>query len=922
MVRQPTGTVTFLFTDIEGSTSRWEQEPEAMRVALARHDEILREAIEGHRGYVFQTVGDAFCAAFSTAVDALKAAFEGQRALLGEEWDRRIGALRVRMALHSGSADERDGDYFGAPLNRVARLLSAAHGGQVLLSLPTRELVRDQLPPGTQLRDLGERRLKDLSRPQRIFQLFSPDLPSEFPPLRTLERHPTNLPLQPTPLIGREREVEQVRELLHRTEVRLLTLTGAGGTGKTRVALQAAAELLEEFEDGVFFVSLAAIKDPALVAPTIAWALGLTEASGQPPVKILEGYLRDSHILLLLDNFEQVLKAVPLLDELLSAAHRLKIMVTSRIPLRLYGEKEFAVPPLSLPNLRHPQPVERLIQYEAVRLFIERAKDVKPDFSVTNENALAVAEICARLDGLPLALELAAARIKLLPPRAMLARLGSRLKLLTGGARNLPERQRTLRATLEWSHELLDKVEKMLFARLAVFSGGSTFEAIKAICDTEGDLPVDTLDGVSSLLDNSLLRQEEGAENEPRFYMLETIHEYARERLEESGKAKELRTLHAGYFLALAEKAEPGFRGPQQGRWLDQLQHEHDNLRDSLSWAIERGEAEQRLRLAGALWPFWYAGGYFGEGRSWLEQVLMIDGHGTAAARAKVLEGLGWLAYEHGDVDRTVAAAQEGLELSAEAEIEGTRTASFLRMLGTTARLRGDYERAKELCEQSLALGRNAADKWTLAHSFLQLGHVSGDLGDSEQAITFYEQGLALSWELDSAEIISHHLISLGYEFLLRGDYQLASQFNERAAAMLRERGQRGGLQYALDNLGWAALLQGDHERAKTSFKEGLVLCKELGDRSIAAESLEGLACATGAEGEAERTVRLFGAAETLREAVGYQQTARERALREPYRAAIRSSLGGTVWEKTLVEGRAMTFDKAISYALEEETYD
>jgi predicted ATPase/class 3 adenylate cyclase len=511
----PTGTLTFLFTDIEGSTRLWEHDAPAMQAALARHDELLKLAIEERGGYVFKTVGDAFCAVFPTASDALEAALEIQRRLLSSEWEQ-SEPLRVRMALHTGAAEERDGDYFGPPVNRVARLLSAAHGGQVLLSLPTQELVRDQLLVGTTLRDLGEHRLKDLFRPERVFQLSAPELPSEFPPLRTLEAYRNNLPLQPTPLIGRENEVSEVCDLLGGEATRLLTLTGPGGIGKTRVALQAAADLLEDFTDGAFFVPLATLTEAELFFSAVAETLGVKETAEQPLDETLKDYLSERRLLLLLDNFEQVLEAAPSVTELLAGAPGLKVLATSRTPLGLYGEHEFPVPPLSMPDLKRPPLLERLTHYEAVRLFLERAQAVKPDFKVTNESAPAVAEICVRLDGLPLAIELAAARIKMLPPKAMLQRLGSRLKLLTGGAHDLPERQRTLRATIEWSHALLDEGEQLLFGRLSVFSGGRTLEAIEAICDAEGDLPVDAFDGVSSLLDKSLIRQEEGPGGEPR----------------------------------------------------------------------------------------------------------------------------------------------------------------------------------------------------------------------------------------------------------------------------------------------------------------------------------------------------------------------------------------------------------------------
>jgi predicted ATPase/class 3 adenylate cyclase len=596
----PTGTVTFLFTDIEGSTKLWEHNAQAMQVALTRHDKILKGAIEERGGYVFKTVGDAFCCAFWTATDALDAALEVQRTLFDEEWQE-TGPLRVRMALHTGAAEERDGDYFGPPVNRVARLLSAAHGGQVLLSLPTHEMVRDQLSAGINLAELGEHRLKDLFRPERVFQLVSPDLPSEFPPLRTLGTYRNNLPLQPTPLIGREKEVAEVCDLLRGETTRLLTLTGPGGIGKTRVALQAAADLLEDFPDGTFFVPLATLTDAELFSSAVAETFGVKETADQPLDESLKDYLSERRMLLLLDNFEQVLEAATAVTELLAGAPGLKVLATSRAPLGLYGEHVFPVPPLSMPDLKSPPPLERFTQYEAVGLFVERARAVKPDFKVTNESAPAVAEICVRLDGLPLAIELAAARITMLPPRAMLQRLTSRLKLLTGGARDLPERQRTLRATIEWSHALLEEGEQLLFGRLAVFSGGRTLEAIEAICDTRSDLTVDVFEGVSSLLDKSLLRQEEGANGEPRFVMLETVHEFAREKLQGSGEAEQIKRVHAEYFLTLAEEAYPELKGANQLQWLERLEVEHDNMRAALSWTLERKEVEVALRLGGVL---------------------------------------------------------------------------------------------------------------------------------------------------------------------------------------------------------------------------------------------------------------------------------------------------------------------------------
>jgi predicted ATPase/class 3 adenylate cyclase len=904
-----------LFTDVEGSTRLWERNPEAMSRALARHDQLLRNAVEAHGGFVFKTVGDAFCAAFPTAQETVEAALDAQKFLLSEEWEG-TDPLRVRMALHTGTAEERDGDYFGPTVNRVARLLSAGHGGQVLLSLSTEELVRDQLPRGAGLRDLGVRRLKDLFASEHIFQLTAPDLPTSFPPLKTLDVRLNNLPIQPTPLLGREREVAEITDLLRRSDVRLLTLTGTGGTGKTRLALQSAAELIDEFEDGAFFVGLAPLSDPHLVASTVAGALSVSQSAGGALEEDLRDYLGNKELLLVLDNFEQVVDAAPLVGGLLSGCPGLQVLVTSRTLLRIYGEHEYAVRSLELPDPRHLPPIEELRQYGTIRLFTERARAAKADFSLTNENARAVAEICARLDGLPLAIELAAARIKLLSTQAMRSRLSNPLTFLTGGARDLPERQRTLRGAIAWSHALLDEGEQVLFANLSVFSGGCVLEAVETTCDADGDLFVDVLGGLSSLLDKSLLRKEEGVEGEPRFVMLETIREYARERLEASGKAGEIRRLHAEYFLALAEQGASELQGPEEATWLERMETEHDNMRAALYWTLQSEEAGLGLRLAGALWRFWDVRGYYGEGRRWLEEALAKDER-ASEARAKALEGVGWLADLQGDIDRAVAAAEEGLRIGARVEIQSSVTASFLRILGSAAYVGGDHERAARLYDESLALSRKAGDERGVASSLLQLGNVSSDLGDHERAKKFYEEGLALSRKFDDKALLASALISVGAEFLLQGDHERGAMLNEEAAGLYRERGNRGHLQYALDNLGWAALMRGDLQQAEAMHQESLVLSRQLGDKLVAAEALEGLACSASTTGEAERVARLFGAAEALRRTVGYWQEPRERALREPYLASARPRLSKPTWDAAWARGTRMGLEEAIAYALE-----
>ena len=914
----PTGTITFLFTDIEASTRLWERDAKAMQSALARHDAIVHRVIEEQEGYVFKTVGDAFCCSFSTAPDALSAALEAQWALVAEEWGVE-GGVRVRMALHTGAAEERDGDYLGPPLNRVARLLSAGHGGQVLFSRATQELVRDQLPPDVELWDLGERRLKDLFRPERVFQLVAAGLPSEFPPLRTLGAGPNNLPLQPTPLVGREREVEEITERLRSEEARVLTLTGPGGTGKTRVALQAGADLLEEFEDGVFFVALSTITDPELVSSTIAGPLGVKESAEQSLVETLKGYLGHKHLLLILDNFEQVREGAPVVGELVGTCPKLYILATSRIPLRLYGEREYPVPPLAVPDPRVLPPLEILTQYEAVRLFVERAKAVKAHFSVTNENAPAVAEICARLDGLPLAIELAAVRVRLLSPQALLTRLGNRLKLLKGGSRDLPSRQQTLRGTIDWSYELLGEGEKTLFGRLSVFAGGCTLEAIDEICSSGGD--IDALDGAESLLEKSLLRREEGVGGESRFDMLETVHEYAREKLEESGKAEEIKRAHVEYFLALAEEAEPELKGPDQLEWLQGLEAEQDNMRANLGWALQRGETELVLRLGGALWWFWFVRGRYSEGRRWLEEGLAMDARGSLESRAMALAGVGSLAYEQDELDRAEEACKEGLDLLVHEAAERSEAKLYLLItLGHVALSREDYSQATELLEESLALSRETGHGLGLAGSIMSLATVSYEQGDSQRATELFEESMDLFRERGDKVGLAWCLINLGLVVSSQGDLGRAAKLTEEGVALLRELGAGADTAIGLCNLGWMALLQNDFGKAAELYQECLVLAWEAGLDPVVLTTLEGYACVAGAQGEVQRAAQLWGAAQTLQEGKGIPRDTDWLAEADVRISAVRAGLGEQAWEEAWRKGREMTLEEAVAYAKEEAT--
>jgi predicted ATPase/class 3 adenylate cyclase len=1009
----PRGTVTFLFTDIEGSTQLWEQHPAAMPAALARHDRLLREAIETHGGHVFKTIGDAFCAAFAIATDALAAALALQRSLAAEEWSA-TGSLRVRAALHSGAAESHDGDYYGPPLNRAARLLSAGHGGQVLLSAATWELARDHLPAGVELRDLGEGRLKDLTRPERVFQLIAADLPAEFPPLRTLERHRTNLPTQPTALIGREREIAAVRELFGRSSVRLVTLTGPGGTGKTRLALQVAAELLDDgiepglplsrggergpggeghFPDGAYFVSLAPISDPGLVIATIAQSLGLREASGQPLLETLKAYLREKRMLLLLDNFEQVVEAAPQIAALLAACPVLKLLVTSRELLHLSGEHDFAVPSLALP----PRPKDEggrmkdeaktehhagtasdhpssfiphpLAQYEAVRLFIARAQIVKPDFSVTNANAPAVAEICHRLDGLPLAIELAAARIRLFPPEALLARLSSPLKLLTGGARDLPARQRTLRATIDWSYNLLDEGERSLFAWLGVFVGGFTLEAAEAVCkvrieneelrnglhdDTLLNSQFSILNSIESLLDQSLLQPMEGLDGEARFTLLETIREYALERLAASGEEDQIRQRHADYYLALAEAAEPELRGPQQRHWLDRLEAEHNNLHTVLRWYTEIEAIEQFGRLSGALWWFWIVHGHWSEGGGYFEQALARSSDLSMRVRANMLLGVGWMAGGAGNFDRTQEACTESLALYRELD-DTAGIADSLHALGWTAYVRGNVERATALYEEWLAICQAHAYQQGIANALNEIASLLWKRGDFTTAQMRYEQALALQRELGNTRGIAESLWGVGYVALLQGDATHAMPLLEECLALHNELKDNMGISGALNGLGEAARRQGDYQQASLLFEQSMVLCRDRGDRrstavmicnmgevallqgdvararTLGTQSLnlcasldykEGIAWALPVlaavalmAGQPERAARLWGAEEALCEAI-HKQAWGDWADPERHITNARAQLGESAFAAAWAAGRALPLEQAIAEAL------
>jgi predicted ATPase/class 3 adenylate cyclase len=921
MAELPTGTVTFLFTDIEGSTRLWEQHPQPMRLALARHDACLTAAIESNHGHVFKTVGDAFCAAFTTATDALDAAIAAQQNLRSLQPSAVASAawlaLKVRVALHTGAAEARGGDYFGPALNRIARLLAIAYGGQVLLSGATQELVQDDLPPGASLRELGLHRLRDLQRPEQVYQLLHPDLPTDFPRLRSLGSFHHNLPVQLTSFIGRERELTEVKRLL--TTTRLLTLTGSGGCGKTRLTLQVAADLLEEHPDGVWLVELAALADPALVTQTAAAALGVREEAGRPLIETLVDYLKPKALLLVLDNCEHLLSAcAQLAEHLLRACPQLRMLATSREGLGIAGELTYRVPSLSLPEPRQLPPVERLMEYEAVRLFAERAVFTEPCFAMREQNAPAVARVCQRLDGIPLAIELAAARLKALPVEQIAVRLDDRFRLLTGGSRTALPRQQTLRAAIDWSYDLLSEPERALLRRLSVFAGGWRLEASEAICAGEGIEDWEVLDLLAALVEKSLVQYEE-AGNEARYRLLETIRQYGAEKLTAAGEEAGLRERHRDWYLALAEQAKPELHGPRQGEWLARLEEEHDNLRVALAACIQRGEAEAGLRLGGALWWFWMVRGYLGEGRERLAGALALPGsEGRTAARGRALNGAGALAHHQGDFEGARALYEESLAIFRQLGYQ-LGISELLNNLGILARYQGDYEGARVLYEESLAIKRQLGHQQGIAASLGNLGIVAFEQGDYEPARAFCEESLAIFRQLGHRQGISQSLNILATVARYQGDYEGAGALYEESLAISRQLGHQWGIAHSLDGLGHVTSDQGDYAAARALYEESLAIFRQLGDQRGIALALDGLAALAAAhQGQPERAARLSGAAEALREAVGAPLSPHERAEYHRHVAATRAALGEEAFAAAWEAGRALSLEQAVAYALDE----
>lgn len=946
--------LTFLFTDIAGSVRLWQQDEQSMRESMVRHDRIVSERIGRHDGRIVKHRGDGHFAVFEHASDAVAAALDIQSGLLAEEWPAAT-PIRLKIAANTGEAEFRDGDYFGPAVNRCARLQAIAHAGQVLLSGATERLCRAALPEGSWLRDLGLHRLSDLDDPEHVFQLVHGSLPVEFPPLESPDAFPNNLPADLTAFVGRTAEISEVRELLAAN--RQVTLTGTGGCGKTRLALRVARDLVRAFSHGIWLVELAAVSDAALVPHAVAGALSLHEQQGRPIAQVLREHCAKRCLLLVLDNCEHLVEAcAALVTDLLRAGPEVHVLATSREILGVPGEHVYRVPSLACPHEESPVSVEYLEGIDAVQLFLLRARAVDPDIRMSEETAPTIAGICRRLQGIPLAIELAAARTRSLSLGQIAERLASSLSLLDAGSRAVSSRQRTISGAIDWSHVLLGPAERTLFRRFVVFEGGASLEAVEAVCsgtDVEAERVVDVLE---ALCDKSMLISRHVSGGVSRYCQLDALREYGYAKLREAGEEEAVRLRHCEYYAGFADEAGRGLQQADPHVWLDRVAEELPNVRSALEFAISSAKPDLAARLCAGVWRYWRTRGRYSEGRLFLERVLAMTTEERGERRRDLLHGAAAMAFRQGDYGR---ARELWTECYVECrELGDTLTAiTSLGNLGITAAIVHDWEAAESYYREALDLSREAGDRRAEATTLCNLGTMALKRAELASARELLEASLDAMQEINYRAGVSHVLASLGQLELLLGETAGARDRLGKALAVARELQDMGEISRALGGLGRVALAEGDHERARDLCEQSLairratgdrrgcaaalvnlgtvqVACRELdaaresyveaarlhqslGDAGGLCDCLDGFALTTALPWGAERAIVILSAASAQREAAGLpREASAELACTDQLEAALRA-LGDAVAAGMAIErGRAMTMDEALAYAL------
>ncbi|MEP6942349.1 MAG: adenylate/guanylate cyclase domain-containing protein [Betaproteobacteria bacterium] len=867
------GAVTFLFSDIEGSTRLWELHPETMRDALARHDALSQAAVTAHGGTVVKTTGDGLHAAFAEPGDAIRATVTLQRALRDPEATAGI-ALRVRCGLHLGVVQRRDNDFFGIAVHRAARIMRAAHGGQTLISEAVADSVQACMPAGASLREMGVVLLRDLDRPERVYQVLHPDLLQDFPPLRSFDTTPNNLPEQLTSFIGREEDLAHVRQLLQ--SARLITLLGPGGIGKTRLALQLAAEALDRHPDGAWLVALDSITDAALVPQVVAQAMAVRQDASTPLMQALTSHVKSRRLLLVLDNCEHVLRAcAEMANALLRAAPDLRIIATSREALRIAGEQTYPLSTLSLPDEHREMGIEALAHFPAVALFLDRARLQRPGFALTSQTAAAITEICRRVEGIPLAIELAAARVRVLSVEKIAERLQDRLRLLSGGSRLALPRQQTLRALIDWSYDLLTDAEKTMFQRLSVFAGGCTLEAAEEVCAGGIVKEPDALELLASLTEKSLVIFE-SPETPASYRWLQTIRDFAMEKLEHSAEADAMRDRHLGFYVALAEAAQAGLLGPTQGDWYKRLDSELENLLGAHAWcARDTDSAQKGLRLVSAVRAYWVNRGLFELGARVLDEALLRTGaKASTLARAHALFAAGQIAF-----------------------------------------FRGRYGEAHGYLEEDLSLMRELGSKSGMVSALAWLGHTAAAQNNSNEARAHLEAALMLAREIGDTISICVALNALAEFQRTEGEMSASLPLYEEGLRLNRVLGNRSNLANALVNLAAASAALGNLDSPVAMLREALALCEAIGSKSQSQFALDVTAGLGMARGAWHQGVRLLGASDEQLKRMGLQREPPDERFIAPLRARARHELGVAAYESAYQTGAALSYDTATGEA-------